>query len=277
MKLLSPFVLITIILLSVLFLSSSFESNNIDTFVEAAAKKKGGKKEYVEFYDLLMDLSKKMCSKLGPLINPKHHQVENFNWRTRCDLFYDALEQTAVGMGDTMVHELDLTQKQLVDSALTPQNFFNLVSSLKKGVKEALTNPNPRIKESDLELSIHQLLSQVILAAATQDPGLYQEMMKLPRDAARNAQAEGIRMPSYGIADMDELDEENFLTGEDLQWAQAVKSGYVSDEERERVEEEEKEKAKERRKTQEEEDSDFTDEDDEKLIDNLSKEHWLLE
>ena len=39
----------------------------------------------------------------------------------------------------------------------------------------------------------------------------------------------------------------------------------------------EKEKAKERRKTQEEEDSDFTDEDDEKLIDNLSKEHWLLE
>jgi hypothetical protein len=228
------------------------------------------KHKYVEFYDLLMDVAKKMCNKLGPMV--RHHQNTEFNWRTRCDLFYEALEHSTVAMGDTMVDELDITQKQLVDACLSPQNYYTLVTGIKTGIKQALTNPKSRIKEHDIALDVHRLLTQVVMSAATGDPGTYQELAKLPREAAKNAQAHGIRMPTYGITDLDELDEEMFLTGEDLQWAQTLKSAGFKEEEVD----EEKEKLRLREKQLEEEDAEFSEEDDERLIDELSKEDWFL-
>jgi hypothetical protein len=238
--------------------------------------------KYAELQDLVLDIATRMCSRMGALMRPRR----GFSWRTRCDLLYEAVEHSLISLGDAMVNELDLTQKRLVDEALRPQNFYNLVVGVRKAVKETLTHAKPPT-EGDVERALHRLLSQVILSAATEDPGHAEEMMGLPRDAARNAQQVGLRLPTYGLVDADELDEDSFLTGRDLQWAQAQRIGGAAEVDvtdaaplahggPPRIAAAGEGGSGGGDAVEGADDGDFTAEQDERLIDDLSREDWLI-
>ena len=237
------------------------------------------KKRYNELIDLMLDIAKPMCSRLGRLIRGKDKRTDyaiatttllsrkeeraRLNdpqawWRGRCDVLYDGIERNCVYMGDTMVRELDLTQRDLVDAALMPQHFHSMVAALKQSAKLVLQLDV--IKEHDLDLLLHQQLTSFILKAATQDQDMAQHMKNLPRAANRNAREAGIAMPTYGQTDTDDMDEENYLTGQDLQWAQSQR-GEGADEDEVTAEPV----------------YETTDEEDEQMIDDLSKENWLIE
>lgn len=278
--------------------------------------------------------------------NNNKKKKEAFNWRGRCDLVYDAIERICAKHGDAMVQELDLTQQDLVTSALYPQNYYTLVTSLKSVVTQVLTvapdnkrlsdtsemepssssNSNSkwkktggkssgdadkkkgeappltreqreevqrrtRFSEADLDLFLHQMLSSFILRAATQDRGHAQYMRDIPREAHKNALGAGFRLPTYGVGDVDEMDIESFLTEEDLNTVQLKRTQKMEMEELEtrgrRSRSPPPSSARASSADEVDADSDaaaalaaaadamFTEDDDEKIIDELSRETWI--
>jgi hypothetical protein len=177
--------------------------------------KKAPKKKPVEVVDLMLDIGGSMCASLGSLVKRKR-----FNVASRCDLLKFCIEDLA-GMFDAMAGELELTQLDMVDSALRPHHFMTLQMNMKNIVKAVLAEKKPT--EEWVSGELNRLMSQWVLNVATQQGADKNGMNKLTREAHKNIRHMGIKLPNYGVDD-DDTDEEDLLLGDDYEWARESNS-----------------------------------------------------
>lgn len=207
------------VMLLVFALAADFHNPSASSgFAMAASKKKAagakkGPKQYNEVVELMADIGYNLCMALGKLIKGR----KNFNAKRRCDLFQECIEDLG-GMTDAMVKELDMTQQDMVNNAQKFPHFAQLQMNLKKSAKTILAKKQPSEKVVSDELN--KDMSQWILNVAVGQNGHSSGLDKLPRESLKNMRNMGIKLPSYGILDDDELEDEEYLLDEgDKAWA----------------------------------------------------------
>ena len=169
------------------------------------------KKKYNEVVDLMADMGRAACGGLSRLVHRR-----GFNPKRRCDLFVECIEDL-IGMTDAMVNELDMTQQEMVDSAMQPGHFAQLQMNLKRAAKLVLAKKKPSEKYISQELS--KDMSQWILNVATKNKG--SGMGSMSREQIKSLRSMGYNVPNQDTDD-DALDEEKYiLDAADFEWGKA--------------------------------------------------------
>lgn len=150
---------------------------------------------YNEVIDMMVDAGRQSCEILGELVYAKAEVLQTeedafaaraptsyvkrniiprgFNVRRRCDLFQEEIESYST-MSDTMVTEIKLTQKQMVQNAIDEGYDEQLVMFMKNAARVILASESERGKrtsEGDVKESLMRDMGQWVLNVAVKKAG----------------------------------------------------------------------------------------------------------
>ncbi|CUG87548.1 membrane-associated protein, putative [Bodo saltans] len=127
--------------------------------------------KYNEVIDLVQDAAKFSCDVIGELIVAK-----GFDYKLRCDLFMEQVDDLAT-MCDTMVGEIKLTQKRMVENAIDGGYDRDLVVYMKRIVKKIMESR--RTSEREVQHELQKDMSQWILDVSVHELGKPRKSSKI--------------------------------------------------------------------------------------------------
>lgn len=204
--------------------------------VKSAAKKRKAASaprlepaKYNEIIDFITDAARYTCETLGALITDP-----TFDYFLRCDLFLEQVEELGTTC-DTMVKEIKLTQKQMVENAIDGRYDRELVGHMKKAVKKVLGNKTT--SEQIVGMQLSKDMMQWILHVSTHVKGKERQSTSFASgsmDALKMtpAQRKTLRDMGMDIPPEETLEEDLsrasdaalyvYVSAEDKEWARKV-------------------------------------------------------
>lgn len=188
---------------------------------------------YNEVIDLVADVARETCHTLGRLITDP-----NFDYRLRCDLLIEMVEDLS-GISDSMVREIKLTQKQMVENAIDGRYDQDLIPTMKTVSKKVLSNKTTT--EQIVQVQLNKDMSQWVLDVSVHVKGKPRkssssrggnaglslaDFRKMPAATRQQLRSMGMTMP-----DEDAIEELNeapqgaliiFVNDDDREWARDI-------------------------------------------------------
>jgi hypothetical protein len=183
--------------------------------------------KYNEIIELVQDAAKFSCDVLGELIVAK-----GFDYKLRCDLFMEQVDDLAT-MCDTMVGEIKLTQKRMVENAIDGGYDRDLVVYMKRIAKKIMESR--RTSEREVQHELQKDMSQWILDVSVHELGQPRKSSKIGAGSQMSrmtaAQRKALRELGVQMPEEDDIAAESpgdfaklsvSASKEDREWAVAI-------------------------------------------------------
>lgn len=115
--------------------------------------------DYTEVVDLMVDVAREECEKLGALV-----RVPKFDYKNRCEMFAGEVEDL-IGISDNMVKETEITQKQMLRNSQASTYMLQLRLNMRTAAKKTLSAVRKR--EDDVRKDLQRDMMRWVLEVST--------------------------------------------------------------------------------------------------------------